>query len=38
MIQGLWDQQVEYTIDAKLGNFDVDSYKHEPMAALLDWW
>ena len=38
MIQGLWDWQVEATIDVKLGNDDRDSYKYEPMAALLDRW
>ena len=38
MIRGLWDLQVESIIDVKLGNADTDSYKYEPMAALLDWW
>ena len=38
MIQILWDKQAEFIIDVKLGNADADSYKYEPMAALLDWW
>ena len=38
MIRGLWDHQVESIIDAKLGNNDTDSYKYEPMAALLSRW
>ena len=38
MVQGLWDQQAEAIIYIKLGNADTDSYKYEPMAALLDWW
>ena len=38
MIQFLWDQQTESIIDIKLGDTDVDSYKYEQMAALLDWW
>ena len=38
MIQGLWYRQVEAIIDVKLGNDDADSYKYEPMAALLAWW
>ena len=37
-IQGLWDQKANAIIDIKLGNADTDSYKHEPMAVLLDWW
>ena len=35
MIQGLWDCQVEAIIDVKLSGADADSYKYEPMAALL---
>ena len=38
MIQGLWDRKVEAIINVKLGNSDMDSYKYEPMAALLDRW
>ena len=36
MIYGLWDRQVEAIIDIKIGNADADSYKYEPMAALLN--
>ena len=35
MIQGLWYRQADTIIDVKLGNSDADSYKHEPMMALL---
>ena len=38
MIWGLWDRQVEAIIDVKLGDSDADSYKYEPMAALLARW
>ena len=38
MIQGLWDRKVEAIIDIKLGYADADSYKYEPMAALLARW
>ena len=38
MIQGLWDRQVEAIIGAKRGDADADSYKYEPMAALLVQW
>ena len=38
MIQGLWYRQAESIIDIKLGDTDVNSYKYEPMAELLDWW
>ena len=38
MMQGLWDRQVEAIIDVKISDTDVDSYKYEPMAALLDRW
>ena len=38
MIQGSWDQQVEDIIDVKLGNANADSYKYEPMVALLGEW
>ena len=38
MVQGLWDRQVNATIDVKLGDADVDTYKYEPMTALLDRW
>ena len=38
MIRGLWDIQVESIIDVKLGDADADSYKYEPMAALLAQW
>ena len=38
MIRGLWDKQVEATIDAKLGDADADSYKYEQMVAILARW
>ena len=38
MVQGLWDLQVDAIIDLKLGDADADSYKYEPMTALLDRW
>ena len=38
MIRGLWDKQVEATIDVKLGDADADSYKYEQMAAILARW
>ena len=37
MIRGLWDLQADAIIDIKLGDADTDSYKYEPMAALLAW-
>ena len=38
MTRGLWDRQVDTIIDVKLGDADADSYKYEPMAALLARW
>ena len=38
MIQGLWYRQDDSIIDVKGGNADAESYKYEPMAALLDLW
>ena len=38
MIRGLWDRQADAIIDVKLGNADADSYKYEPITALLAWW
>ena len=35
MGRGLWDNQVKAIIDVKLGDAGSDSYKYEPMAALL---
>ena len=29
MVQGLWDCQVNATIDVKLGDADADTYKYE---------
>ena len=34
----MWDRQVNAIIDIKLGDADADSYKYEPMTALLDRW
>ena len=38
MIQGLWDRQVNASIDVKLGDSDADTYKYEPMTSLLGRW
>ena len=38
MVRGLWDRQVDTIIDVKIGDADADSYKYEPMAALLSRW
>ena len=38
MIRGLWDRQVGAIIDIKLGDTDADTYKYEPMTALLSRW
>ena len=35
MVQDLWDFQVKAIIDVKIGDADEDSYKYEPIAALL---
>ena len=36
MIWGLWDWQAEATIEVKLGDADAESYRFDPMMALLD--
>ena len=38
MVQGLWDLQVDAIIAVKLDEADADSYKYEPMTALLARW
>ena len=38
MVQGLWGRQIYTIIDVKLGDADADSYKYEPMVALLERW
>ena len=38
MIRVLWYQQVKAIIDVKLGDSDTNSYKYEPMAALMSRW
>ena len=38
MIQIWWYRKSEAIIGVKIGNADADSYKYEPMTALLDWW
>ena len=38
MVRGLWDRQVDSIIDVKLCDADADSYKYEPMIALLSRW
>ena len=36
MIPGIFDQQTDAIINIKLGNADADSYRVEPLEALLD--
>ena len=38
MIRGLWDQQADAIIDVKIRDYDADSYKYEPIVALMDRW
>ena len=38
MVLVLWDRQVNAIIDVKIGGTDADSYKYEPMTALLARW
>ena len=38
MIQGLWNRQVNAIIDVNLGDTDADTYKYNPMTALLARW
>ena len=38
MIQCLWDHQVKTIIYVKIGDADIDTYKYEPMTALLARW
>ena len=38
MIQCYWGRQDEAIIDVKLGDADADSYKYEPIVALLSRW
>ena len=38
MVRVLWDRQVDAIIDVKLGDADTDSYKYEPMIAILARW
>ena len=38
MVQGLWDCHVDAIIDFKIGDSDADTYKYEPMTALLARW
>ena len=38
MVQVLWDIQVNAIIDIKLGDTDTDTYKYEPITALLVRW
>ena len=38
MIRGLWDCQANAITDVKLGDTDADTYKYEPMTALLARW
>ena len=38
MIRSLWGWQAKTIIDVKLVSVDIDFYRFEAMAALLDWW
>ena len=38
VVWGLWYRQADAIIDVKLDNSDADSYKYEPMTALLARW
>ena len=38
MVRVLWDRQVGAIIDIKFDDADADTYKYEPMTALLDRW
>ena len=38
MVGGLWDRQFDSIIDVKIGDSGADSYKYEPMTALLSRW
>ena len=33
MVRYLWDRQADVIIDIKLGDYDADSYKYEPMVS-----
>ena len=38
MIRGLWDRQNSTVTGIKLWDSNTDTYRFDPMAALLDWW
>ena len=38
MVRGLLDFKVDAIIDVKLGDADADTYKYDPMTALLARW
>ena len=38
LIRGLWYRHTNTIIDVKIGNTDTDTYRFEPMLALMDWW
>ena len=38
IVRGLWYFQVDAIIDSKIGDADADSYKYEPISALLSRW
>ena len=38
MILGLWDHQVDAIIDVNIGESDADTYKYDPMTALISKW
>ena len=38
LVRGLWDRQFDAIIGVKIGDTDADSYKYEPMTALLARW
>ena len=38
MIRGLWDSQVESTIEFKIEDYDAETYNYKPMTSLLSRW
>ena len=38
MIEGVWDRHDKAIIDSKLGDAGADSYRYEPMVAIISWW
>ena len=38
VVWGLWDRQVDAIIEVKRGDTDTDSYKYEPVVAIVVRW